>query len=337
MSEPNVRAEAMNMDAFKVLKTTGVGIIDVGARDGISPMFYPAASLCDVVGFEPDRAEAQRLQDASNGSSRFKSLTYLPWALGETDQERILNLCRSGGVSSFYRPNRAFLDRFPDASRFDIMRTISVPVRSLDSLVKDPAVRMPPSIDFIKIDTQGSELDILRGARQTLHQIMAIEVEVLFGPLYEGQPFFRDVDRFLSEQGFTLFKLKRSEWVRGPYTRHPHLSAGQLVFGDAFYLKNPFEAAGRGMPEDAHQAEALILMALLYDLHDVAWECLAMPGVAALLDADALRRHIERRSRRLDSFGKRLRGARAMYINSDGLRPYAKRWKRSDHMFHSVM
>ncbi len=325
------------MRAFRALQTTGLGIIDVGARDGISPMFQPVAPLCQVVGFEPDGQEAKRLQDAASGSSRFKSLTYLPWALGATDGERLLYVCRSPAVSSFYRPNRVFLDRFPDPERFDILKTTPVPMRSLDSLMKDPAVRMPAAIDFIKLDTQGSELDILRGAEQTLQEVLAIEVEALFGPLYDGQPFFRDLDCFLTERGFRLLKLKRTEWVRRSYAQHPQLSGGQLVFADAFYLKDPVESPGDGGLSNPHQAEALILMALLYDLHDVALECLSIPRMADMLDAEALRRYIERRSRQLDSPWKRMREARAMYLTSDGLRPYPKRWGRGDANFHSVI
>ena len=108
-------AERMNM--FKALTMAGLGIIDVGARDGISSIFHKVAPLCRAVGFEPDRDEAERLQQASGESSQFQSLTYLPCALGETDEERLLYLCRSRAVSSFYRPNRAFLDRFPDSGR----------------------------------------------------------------------------------------------------------------------------------------------------------------------------------------------------------------------------
>ena len=203
--------------------------------------------------------------------------------------------------------------------------------------MKDPSIPMPPHVDFLKIDTQGHELKILRGACQTLRQVVALEVEVLFGPLYEGQAMFREVDHLLTECGFTLFRLRRSEWVRRPYAQRPHLSAGQLVFGDALYLKDPCEAMGRGILEDPHQAEALILLALLYDLHDVASECLSRPRVAERLDAEALRRYIERRSRRLESLWKRMRGARAAYLTSSGLRPYAKRWGRGDPHFHSAV
>jgi Methyltransferase FkbM domain len=53
------------------------------------------------------------------------------------------------------------------------------------------------NVDAIKLDTQGSELDILRGATHVLPTVSLIDIEVEFNELYDGQPLFCDVDRFL--------------------------------------------------------------------------------------------------------------------------------------------
>lgn len=58
------------------------------------------------------------------------------------------------------------------------------------------------TVDAIKLDTQGSELDILRGASRALSSCTLIEIEVEFNPIYEGQNLFCDVDRFLRDRGF---------------------------------------------------------------------------------------------------------------------------------------
>ena len=286
-------------ESFPTLRREGFGFIDVGARDGIHPMFRDAAPLLHAVGFEPDREEYDRLQ-AQAVRPNAQRMTYVPVALGESDQERPFYLCRSRGTSSFLTPNRTWLERFPDPERYDVVMTQSVAVRSLDGLVDDPAVSMPSSIDFLKIDAQGAALEVLKGARRTLHrQVMGLEVE--FARVYDAQPVFRDVDAFLSECGFTLFKLRRKAWVRRTCQRRPQVSAGQLIAADALYLRDPFE-----LPEEttsawkAHQVEALVLIASLYDLNDFALEILAHPCWSAWLEGDAVRRFIEQRSRRLD-------------------------------------
>jgi hypothetical protein len=198
---------------------------------------------------------------------------------------------------------------------------------------------LPRFVDFLKIDTQGSELQVLRGGAETLRsQVVALEVEVEFASLYDGQPLFRDVDAFVASCGFSLFKLRRQEWVRRNYAAHPSLSAGQLVFADALYLRDPLADPQAWTPMDAHQLEALIVLATLFDLHDFALEVLATPRLAGRLKApESMRVWVERRSHRLRSLPQRLRAARAWYAVGPGLRRYAPRWGRGDTNFYSAL
>jgi hypothetical protein len=66
-----------------------------------------------------------------------------------------------------------------------------------------------PAADFLKIDTQGSELDILRGAEQSLKAAAMVELEVEFVEVYKGQPLFHDVSQFMADRGFELLYLNR--------------------------------------------------------------------------------------------------------------------------------
>src|ERR1700740_820321 len=93
------------------------------------------------------------------------------------------------------------------------------------------------SSTFLDLDTQGSELEILQGAKRFLStSIVALKCEVEFSPLYEKQPLFGDVDRFLRECGFVLFDLSRSRYRRENFPRHA-LTRGQLLWGDALYFR----------------------------------------------------------------------------------------------------
>ncbi len=337
MSQGNGRTGGW-LRSFRALQAEGLGVLDVGARAGITPALRSAAPLLDVVGLEPDAEEARRLSRQGNGASSFRSLRYLSVALGREDGQRSLNVCRSPGGSSFLQPNRPFLDRFPDAGRSDVVGTVSVAVRSLDSLRREQGGGLPAHIDFIKLDTQGSEADILDGAAETLKaDVVAVEIEVLFAPLYERQPVFRDVDARLAAAGFTLFKLRRQELVRRAFAQQAHLSAGQLIFGDALYLRDPL--GGPWAPRDARQLEALLLTASLYDLHDFALEILSHERLARLAaeQGQELRRTIERRSRRLGSLVEQLRVIRGRWLSADGMKRYAGRWARGDDNFYSPL
>lgn len=90
--------------------------------------------------------------------------------------------------------------------------------------------------DVMKIDTQGTELYVLQGAGRLLDSAIAVELEVEFVPQYHGQPLFSDVDFFMRQQGFTLRGLKRTYWRTK--TDHVHSDGGQIIHGDALYLRN---------------------------------------------------------------------------------------------------
>ena len=56
----------------------------------------------------------------------------------------------------------------------------------------------------MKIDAQGSELDILRNARKTLKNIDVVEVEAWFTKKYKGQPRIEQIHKLMSSNGFNF-------------------------------------------------------------------------------------------------------------------------------------
>jgi len=105
----------------------------------------------------------------------------------------------------------------------------------------------------IKLDTQGSELDILTGAINALRGVIALEIEVEFNPIYTGQPLFADVDTFLRRHGFVLWRLEHLvHYGFSSESSHYDVSecqwfddrevgfmaqGGQLFWGHAYYLR----------------------------------------------------------------------------------------------------
>jgi hypothetical protein len=57
-------------------------------------------------------------------------------------------------------------------------------------------------VEFIKIDVQGFESEVLKGAQHTLARAAGVHVELSFVPLYEGQSLFQDLWHHLSSLGF---------------------------------------------------------------------------------------------------------------------------------------
>lgn len=201
-------------------------LIDVGARGGIPERWAPFYGDLDVLAFEPDPDECSRL----NSQPHKYSIRYLPVALGARDGEQArLYVCRSPGCSSLLRPNTEFCSVYPYGEAMQIVGTLDLRLQRMDTVCGS----FQP--DVIKIDTQGTEIEVLRGAGHLLDTTLAVELEVEFVPQYLGQSLFADVDSFMREHGFTLRGLRRDYWRTKATQTHAH--GGQIIHGDALYIR----------------------------------------------------------------------------------------------------
>jgi len=193
--------------------------LDIGAADfKISDRWVHLKQELEPILFEPDLRSYELLKN-----SGYKVYNF---ALGSDNIKQVLNLTRKVQCSSFYIPNRLFLDRFPDKERWDIIDKITVDVKLLDDFNLD--------IDFIKLDTQGAELDILKGGVKTLKNVLGIEIEVSFSEIYEKQPLFGEVCNWLKKEGFEFYDFI----TEYRYSRIKLNRKGQLAFADALFLKD---------------------------------------------------------------------------------------------------
>ena len=77
----------------------------------------------------------------------------------------------------------------------------TVRVDRLDDLW--PAIARDAARPYLKMDTQGSELDVLRGGKRVLEAMSLVEVELSLLPVYDSAPLFAEVYGLLAQQGFT--------------------------------------------------------------------------------------------------------------------------------------
>jgi FkbM family methyltransferase len=240
-----------------LLRDNPLVIVDIGASGGIDRRWTDFTSAYRGILFEPDPREFERLR-----AHLPSNLLLLNAALSDAAGGIDFHLCRKQQTSSAFLPNLDFLRRYPQLERFDITRTVRIDADTLDNQL---AQQSAADIDFIKIDTQGYELPILRGAAASLACAVGMQIEVAFAPMYRDQPLFADVDTHVRAQGFELFDLEPHYWPRAgvPGAR------GQLIFGDALYLRPPERLAE--LPElGAGKAMRALSVYLAYERTDIA-------------------------------------------------------------------
>ena len=258
---------------------------DAGAREGVGEPWSYFRDIIDLVSFEPDKQEFESLLKTKRKNDCIYSC-----ALSKESGNALLNLTKSRGCSSIYKPNYKFLENFPESERYIIDDVVDIKTDSLDELHSRQELA---DIDFIKIDVQGSELDILEGGQKILSEkIIGIEVEVEFQPLYEGQPLFSDIDSFIRNSlKLELHDLRKAYWK---YSAGMDIGTkkGKLIFGEALYLRSPHEVlrlcSHLSKEEAANKITITCLIGLVYGYLDYSFSLLSQPALGDFLSQSAI-------------------------------------------------
>jgi FkbM family methyltransferase len=214
-----------------------LALVDVGARGGLKSPWGQMPSNLLVIGFEPEEKGFQALAK-QNGEGRGVVHQMHPYALWDSEANLKLHVTRGPGKSSLFRPNQAYLRRFTHPERYDVVEEFPLRTKTLDEILRD----RPEGADFIKIDCQGADLNVLRGAERTLREsFFGVEVEVWFNRVYSDAPLFADVDAYLRGLGFSLFDLRLLHWKREAGLLLGG-AKGQAVFADALYFRDGEQA-----------------------------------------------------------------------------------------------
>jgi FkbM family methyltransferase len=183
----------------------------------------------------------------------------LPYCLGLEDRAGKLHVTNNPYASSNLKPNPEYdsyycevklageIDGVPmQDTRYDavygnenkVVEVRNVMIRSLDTLVRDGKVPGNLMPDFISLDTQGSELDILRGAEATLRDhCIALATEIEFHPMYEGQALFSGIFDFALRHGFYFAGFTYLQEISPKRMPVGARAKGFLAFGDALFLR----------------------------------------------------------------------------------------------------
>jgi FkbM family methyltransferase len=202
-----------------------LNVVDVGARGASLGELQPLRKFINYFAFDADSAEASRLE--SEHDQGFKSFRIFPYFVGGRVGAMTFHLFDTLACSSALSPNPRFLQFAVPG--FSVKRSVEVESKTLDSILE---TQLDEDIDVIKLDTQGTEFEILESSPESLSKALLVEVEVEFFEIYKDQKLFADVCQLMRERGFDLLYLNREFISRAIYKGK---TRGQLIFGDALF------------------------------------------------------------------------------------------------------
>jgi len=180
-------------------------VVDIGCRWGFAERFLSNKHWNNfkIFGFDPDEKECQRLRELYQHLPS-GLITCVPMGLGGVNGKRILHITKEPACSSLHAPIQFLSENYPALNCITPAQKVTVDVETLKQWATEQAI---DTIDYIKIDTQGSELEILKGGEDLLCSTRCIDIEVEFNPIYEGQTLFGETDTYLRSKGFMLWRI----------------------------------------------------------------------------------------------------------------------------------
>jgi FkbM family methyltransferase len=186
-------------------------VLDVGANRGAFVRLARDAGFTEfIASFEPIEESFALLTAASASDSRWEVHQL---ALGRENGRASLNVARDYQYSSFRQASKYAGEFFPGSR---VAHQQDVRVARLDAIFDD-VVPVAEARVFLKLDTQGWDLEVLEGARGCLDRICAIQSELAVKPLYEDAPTYLDALPRFNELGFELsgcFPVSRDDGLR---------------------------------------------------------------------------------------------------------------------------
>ncbi len=196
--------------ALGALGRAGISLtlVDVGASLEPFPPFRPLLGQATYVGFDPDLRE---MHTETSASGRRVIVNKALVAEADRATARFF-LTRNPTASSTLPPLGDALAPYLHAYRYDVVDEAEVPATTLAEALASADL---DRADWIKLDTQGTDLRLLEGLDEPLlSSLMAVDAEPGFDQHYETEDVFGDLHRWMVERGFWMSDIVLTRAVR---------------------------------------------------------------------------------------------------------------------------
>jgi FkbM family methyltransferase len=177
-------------------------VLDVGANIGQFAAALRRTYAGEILSFEPVAAPYDKLSAASAADGRWKAQRL---ALGRRSEEQTIHVSSKTVFNSFLKATPYSEQRFPGMAAQVAEERVSV--RRLDELLPELVPDWQQRRIFLKMDTQGYDLEVFAGLGRAESSILAIQTEVSLIPIYQGMPHWTEAIAAYERGGFAVAGL----------------------------------------------------------------------------------------------------------------------------------
>lgn len=177
-----------------------------------------------IVSFEPVSQYIELLDSRAKTDPKWK---VCPFALGSSAGSATINVTKSPGLNSFLPPSS---QEVPGFWQHEHIHAEEVQIRRLDDVFADLRRELGFKAPYLKLDTQGFDMEVVKGGLESLKAMRALQTEASVKSIYAGMPKWTESMQYLTGLGFELSGMF-------PVT---HDNAWRLVEFDAIFVNRRF-------------------------------------------------------------------------------------------------
>lgn len=272
MKEKNLKKKSFSLLVKKYIKSH-ISFIDIGALGFTYEPLEKFSDLYSYYGFDPafDK-NFQKDKLYNKNKKKWAQYTIYPFALDKKNSKKILKIYNADTNNSFLTSNPVIVNRYNMSNKWSVKEKISIKTTSLDSIQRK--FKIKNFCDILKIDTQGTELEILKGSKKVLKNCNFLISEISFLNLYKNQCLFSDVEAFLRSQGFSFYAFTDIFYRSKKYfDKTKFFGRERMIFGDAIFIKDIFDKNKKNKFNNSDLLK-IFVNSVAFEFYDYALELL---------------------------------------------------------------
>lgn len=204
-----------------------VNYFDIGSLNGLIDLKVKKYNfMFDFFGFDPNNGSYTGYKKIFNN------------IIDKDSGKKKFYITRIPDLSSTLKPNIKFQENYHDLKKFEIIQEREFNADTVDNI----SIKNNILVDFLKIDTQGTALSVLKGSEKNLkNSVIGLEIEVEFQETYTDQDTYIEICDYLNKLNFEvldILDLSRWEYKNSLFYGDPReRSCGRLVYSNFLFLK----------------------------------------------------------------------------------------------------